>query len=142
MAATINTNKNPIEIRKELRADGVTVEYIVINGTKCGILGTTNADDREKAIKAIEKAYNASNGNIYRMLSNLMTVADLEEKKVEADEIIKINGKEIIISYAKATAYDMSGNELANCADLPEAIKMPKEAVKALLEARVKVALK
>lgn len=141
MAAEIKTTKNPIEIRKELRADGVTVEHIVINGTPIGILGTTGAEDREKALKAIEKAYNASNGNIYRMVSNLMTVAELEEKKIEADEVIKINKQEIIISYAHAKAYTMDGKELANCDDLPEATKMPKAAVKALLEARVKVAL-
>ena len=132
--ATINTNKNPIEIKKELNADGVTVEYIVINGVKCGILGSANAADRELAIKAIEKAYLASDGDIYRTVCSLMTVAELEEKQIEADEVITIKGQEIIISYNKATAYDMSGNELANCADLPA---MPKEAIKAILEARV-----
>lgn len=139
--ANINTTKNPIEIRKELRADGVTVEYIVINGTPVGILGTTGAEYREKAIATIEKAYVASGGDIYRTLTNLMTIADLEEKKIEADEVIKVCGKEIIISYAHAKAYDMHGNELANCDDLPEATAMPKAAVKALLEARVKIAL-
>jgi hypothetical protein len=138
MAAEIKTTKNPIEIRKELRADGVTVAHIIINGIKCGILGTTNAADRDKAIKAIEKAYVASGGDIYRTITSLMTIADLEEKKVEADEVIKVCGKDVIISYAHAKAYDMNGNELANCNDLPEAMSVPKEAVKALLEARVK----
>ena len=138
MAAEIKTTKNPIEIRKELRADGVTVEHIIINGIKCGILGSASAEDREKAIKAIEKAYIASGGDIYRTITSLMTIADLEEKKVEADEVIKVNGKDVIISYAHAKAYDMNGNELANCNDLPEALSVPKEALKALLEARVK----
>jgi predicted RecB family endonuclease len=141
MAAEIKTTKNPIEIRKELRADGVTVEYITINGTPVGILGSVNAADRDKAIKEIEKAYVASGGDIYRTITSLMTIADLEKKKIEADEVIKVCGKEIIISYAHAKAYDMHGNELANCDDLPEATAMPKAAVKALLEARVKITL-
>jgi methionine synthase I (cobalamin-dependent) len=135
--ANINTTKNPIEIRKELRADGIAIEYIIIDGVKCGILGSANATDREKAIKAIEKAYIANGGDIYRTITSLMTVANLEEKQIEADEVITISGKDIIISYADAKAYTMDGKEVANCADLPEATAMPKAAIKAILEARV-----
>lgn len=139
--AEIKTTKNPIELRKTLREDGVTVEYVYIDGIPVSILGSTSATDRDTAIKAIEKAYLASGGDIYRTLTNLMTIADLEEKKVEADETIKVCGKDIIISYAYAKAYTMDGTEIANCDDLPESTAMPKAAVKALLEARVRVAL-
>ena len=45
---------------------------------------------------------------------------------------------EVIISYSNAKAYTMDGDELANCDDIPN---MPKEAVKAVLMARVETAL-
>ena len=36
-----NNTKNAVEIRAELNAKGITVEYVVVNGQKLGILGTT-----------------------------------------------------------------------------------------------------
>jgi hypothetical protein len=35
---TTNTTKNAIEIRAELQKNGTTIEYIIINGQKVGIL--------------------------------------------------------------------------------------------------------
>ena len=132
--ANINTIKNPVEIKSELNKDGVKIEYIAINGMNIGILGTVNERDREAALKALNAAYVASGGNIAKMMRNLDTIAALEEKKIDADEVVKIKGEEIILSYVKKAAYTMHGDEIANCADLPE---MPKEAVKAVLTARV-----
>lgn len=137
--ANIKTEKNPVEILTELRADKTKVEYIVINGVKCGIMGSVNEADRAAAINALNKTYVASGGNIYKMMANLFAIATFEENGVEPDEVVKVNGADIILSYDKTTAYDMNGNEIANCTDLPA---MPKEAVKAVLMARVEVALK
>lgn len=136
--ATINTTKNAVEIRSELKANGTTIEYIVINGQKCGILGSVSKKDREAAIKALNMAYAASNGDIFEMMRKLETVATIEEKEIEPDEIVEVCGTEIMLSYTKKTAYDMNGDEIANCTDLPD---MPKEAVKAVLVARVTTAL-
>lgn len=132
--ANINTKKNAVEIRTELKANGTKIEYIVINGQKCGLLGSTNEADRANAIKALNDAYVASGGNIYEMLSKLETIATIEEKEIEPDEVINVHGIEIILSYSKAKAYTMDGNEVANCDDLPS---MPTEAIKAVLMARV-----
>lgn len=132
--ATINTHKNAVEIRSELNANGTKIEYIIIDGVKCGILGSLNEADRAAAIKVLNDAYVASNGDIMEMIAKLNTVATLEEKQIEPDEVVKIHGEEIIISYSKATAYTMDGEEIANCTDLPN---MPKEAIKAVLVARV-----
>lgn len=132
--ANINTKKNAVEIRTELKANGTKIEYIVINGQKCGLLGSTNEADRANAIKALNDAYVASGGNIYEMLSKLETIATIEEKEIEPDEVVNVHGIEIILSYSKAKAYTMDGNEVANCDDLPS---MPTEAIKAVLMARV-----
>ena len=68
------------------------------------------------------------------MLSKLETIATIEEKEIEPDEVVNVHGIEIILSYSKAKAYTMDGNEVANCDDLPS---MPTEAIKAVLMARV-----
>lgn len=136
--ANINTNKNPVEIRTELNKSGVRIEYIVINGQKVGILGSTNEVDRNAAIKALNDAYVASGGSIATMIANLNTVANLEEKQIVADEVVTVCGQNIIISYEASKVYTMSGEEIANCEDLPN---MPREAIKAVLVARAETAL-
>lgn len=136
--ADIKVNKNPVEIRSELNANGVKVEYIVIDGVKCGIMGSTSEADRAAAIDALNAAYVASNGDIIEMMEKLSTIATIEEKKIEPDEVVEVCGVEVILSYSKAKAYTMDGEELANCEYLPT---LDKEAVKAVLIARVEVAL-
>lgn len=140
--ATINmikNNKSAVEIRSELKANGTKIEYIVINNQKVGILGSTSEADRKKAIEALSKVYTDCNGNVREMMQKLREIATLEEKEVEHDEVVKVRGKDILLSYSKRKAYNTNGTELANCAGLPT---MPKEAIKALLIARVEVALK
>ena len=135
---TTNTSKNAVEIRKELQSNGTSIEYIVVNGQKLGILGSTSEKDKQNAIKAIQTTLDASNGDIYEMMRKLSTMATITEKEIAADEMVEINGEEIIISYEQKTAYTVNGEEIANCTDLPD---MPEEAIKAVLTARVEVAL-
>jgi hypothetical protein len=136
--ANINTIKNAVEIRSEFKANGTKVEYIVINGHKCGIMGSVSESDREAAIKALNAAYIASNGNIMEMVQKLSDIATMEEKGIEPDEVVEIHDEKIILSYSKAKAYTMNGDEIVNCDDMPT---LPKEAVKALLVARVEAKL-
>lgn len=134
---TINTSKatkNAVEIRAELQANRTTIEYIIVNGHKLGILGATSEKDRQNAIKAIQTALDASNGNVYEMMQKLNTIATIEEKKIKPDEMIAVNRKEYIISYSAKKAYDLNGKEVASCTDLPN---MPEEAIKAVLVARI-----
>jgi len=131
---TTNTNKNAVEIRTELNKNGAKIEYIVINGQKVGILGSTNANDRAKAIKTLQTALDASNGDIFEMMDKLQTIATIEEHEIVADEMVEVNGEEVIISYTSKTAYSIDGEELVNCTDLPD---MPNEAIKAVLVARI-----
>ena len=131
--ATITTNKTPIEILKEMRKDGTSIEFITINGQKIGMLGSVNNADREAALKTLNDAYIASNGDIYEMMTKLAICATMTEKEIEPDECVKIHGIDVIIDYAKRKAFTMHGDEIADCEDMPE---MPKEAIKALLIAR------
>ena len=135
---TTNTTKNAVEIRAELQKNGTTIEYIVVNDQKLGILGCTGEKDKQNAIKAIQTALDASNGNIYEMMQKLSTIATMEEKEIKPDEMVEVCGAEIIISYEAKTAYTDDGEEIANCTDLPD---MPNEAIKAVLVARVETAL-
>ena len=133
-----NTTKNAVEIRAELANNGTTIEYIIIDGQKVGILGSASEKDKQNAIKAIQSALDGSDGNIAEAMMKLNTIATIEEKEIKPDEMIEIGGEEIIISYEAKAAYNIEGEEIANCADLPE---MPNEAIKAVLVARVEVAL-
>lgn len=135
---TTNTAKNAVEIRAELGKNGTKIEYIVVNGQKLGILGSTSEKDRENAIKAIQTALDSSNGNVYEMMQKLSTIATIEENEIAADEMVEVCGEQIIISYAQKTAYATDGEELVNCTDLPD---MPNEAIKAVLIARAELIL-
>ena len=128
-----NNNKNAVEIRAELQENGTTLEYIVVNDQKVGMLGSANEKDRANAMKAIQTALDSSDGNVYEMMRKLQTIATIEEKEIKPDEMIEICGEEIIISYEAKAAYTTDGEEIANCADLPD---MPNEAIKAVLIAR------
>lgn len=135
---TNNATKNAVELRTELNANGVTIEYIAIDGQKIGILGSVNEADKQASIKALNEAYTASNGNIYEMIQKLATIATIEEKEIKPDEMVEVCGVDIMLSYANATAYTMDGEEIASCSDLPS---MPNEAIKAVLIARAETAL-
>jgi hypothetical protein len=73
-----------------------------------------------------------------RKAMKLNTIATIEEKELDPDEMVEVCGEQIMLSYKNAKAYTMDGNEIANCNDLPA---LPTEAVKALLIARSENAL-
>lgn len=131
---TNNTIKNAVQIRTEFKENGTKIEYIVIDGQRVGILGSISEKDRSAALKVLNDTYAASNGNIMEMMRKLTTIATIEEKEIEPDEMIEINDNEVIISYKKAAAYTIDGEEIVNCSDLPS---MPAEAIKAVLVARM-----
>lgn len=128
-----NNTKNAVEIRSELAANGITVEYIVINGQKCGVLGSASEKDKEAAIKTLQTALDASDGDLYAAMQKLNTIATMEEHEIKPDEMIEIYGRQVIVSYEAKATYTTDGEEIANCNDLPD---MPNEAIKAVLVAR------
>jgi hypothetical protein len=130
-----NNTKNAVEIRAELNAKGISIEYIYVNDQKLGILGTTGTKDRENALKAIQTALDASDGDIYEMMAKLSTIATIEEHEIQPDEMIEVCGEQIIISYSAKTAYTIDGVAIATCIDITA--EMPNEAIKAVLVARI-----
>ena len=130
-----NNTKNAVEIRAELNSKGIAIEYIYINGQKLGILGTTGVKDRENAIKAIQTALDASDGDIYEMMAKLSTIATIEEHEIQPDEMINVCDEDIIISYSAKTAYTLDGEAIATCTDITA--NMPNEAIRAVLVARI-----
>ena len=134
-----NTTKNAVELRSELQANGTRIEYIVIDGNKVGMLGSVSETDRKAALNALNKAYEAANGNIFEMMQKLSTIAMMEEKEIIADEMLEIEGIEVIMSYRQGKAYTTDGEEIANCDDLAG---LPVMAIKEVLIARVKAELK
>ena len=136
--ADIKVNKNAVEIRSELKANGTNVEYIVIDGQKIGIMGSVSEADRAAALKALQAAYVASNGDIMEMMQKLSVIATIEEKEIEPDEVVEVCGTEIMLSYTNRKTYTMCGKELANCDDLPD---MHKDATRAVLIARTETML-
>jgi hypothetical protein len=133
-----NNTKNAVEIRSELATNGITVEYIVINGQKCGVLGSASEKDKEAAIKTLQTALDASDGNLCAAMQKLNAIATMEEHEIKPDEMVRVCGREIILSYEAKTAYTIDGEEIADCKDLDN---LPNEAIKALLIARAEVAL-
>ena len=139
--ATINTTnhrKNAVEIRKELKTNGTTIEYIVVDNVKIGILGSTSEKDKQNAIKTIQTALDSSNGDVYEIMRKLSVIATMEEKNISPDEMVEVCGEQIMISYGQKTAYTTDGEELVNCTDLPD---MPNEAIKEVLIARATIEL-
>ena len=139
MATIGNKEKNAVEIYTELKANGTKIEYITVDGQKIGILGSVNENDREKALKLLNKTYDASNGDIYEMMQKLTTIATIDEKEAEPDEMVTICGEDIMLSYAKGKAYTMDGEEIANCNDIS---CVANDVIKAILTARVEAILK
>lgn len=135
-----NTTKNAVELRKALAKNGTTIEPLIVNGVKIGMFGFTSDDDRKKAIEAFQEAIDASDGDTYKMMTNIGIIAKMSEKGIDGDddEMVTINGRNVIVSYEAKTAYDTNGEEIANCTDLPN---MPNEAIKAVLMARVEAEL-
>lgn len=134
-----NTTKNAVELRSELQANGTRIEYIIIDGNKVGMLGSVSETDRKAALNALNKAYEAANGNIFEMMQKLSTIAMMEEKEIIADEMLTIEDVEVIMSYRQGKAYTTDGEEIANCDDVAG---LPVMAIKEVLIARVKAELK
>ena len=139
MATITNNNiKNAVQIHTEFKENGTKIEYITVDGQHIGILGSVSERDRNAALKVLNDTYLASNGDIVEMMQKLATIANIEEKEIDPDEMVEVNGVEAIISYKNAAAYTIDGEEIVNCTDLPS---MPVEAIKAVLVARMEATM-
>lgn len=133
---TTPNKKNAVELRKELRADGTEIEYICVDGVKCGVVGYTSDKDKEDAMNALNKALESAGGNLMEAIAKLTDVAQINDLDVPADEMVNVDGVDYLVDYENRKLRDMSGNIVANCDDLAN-VGMANEAIKALLLARI-----
>lgn len=134
-----NTNKNVVELRKELSSNGIAMENVYVNNRKFCCMGYMSEKDKQACLKAIQTAIDGSE-NEYEAMMKLITIANLNDKEVTPDKEITINNTKVLISYEARAAYDCDGNEIANCRELT--CELPCEAIDAILLPRIKDALK
>jgi len=105
----------------------------------CSTVMVENDKDREKFLKALNAALDASGGSVFKAMQMVNQLAVFNDKEVSPDEEVEIFNKKYYISYAKKLAYDSKGNEVANCNEIPEAAReaMADEVTKALLIAKL-----
>ena len=101
--------------------------------------GYATESDKRACIKAIEEALKATNGSITDAVYYLMNAIQIAANDINPDEVVTVEGTEILISYANRKAY-LNTEELANLEDLT-CDNLPDEAVKALLTSRVETVL-
>lgn len=100
--------------------------------------GYVSESDKEACMKLLEKAIQATGGDIWETQRYIMNAVKVSAAEIKADEAIEVNGTEILISYENHKAY-LGTEEIANLEDINCAL--PPEATKALLTDRARIAL-
>lgn len=130
---TINKNeakKNIVELRKELAANGTTMENVYVGDKKFCCIGYVSEKDKQACLKAIQIAVDNSD-NLYEAMMKLMVNANLTDAEVEPDEQIDFYGVTMFINYRDKALYSTEGEEYINCRDLD--CELPKAACKEIL---------
>lgn len=146
-----NESKNAVELQSTAAAMGYRIEGVSFGendnytmmlpngmGMKCFMM-TKGEEDRKAHMKLAEMMYRASSEDVMEMVSKFNTIAMMDAKAIIADEMLTIEGIEVIMSYRQGKAYTTDGEEIANCDDVAY---LPIEAIKEVLIARVKAELK
>jgi hypothetical protein len=133
-----NTNKSVVELRKELGANGTTIENVYVDGQKFCCVGYVSERDKNACLKAIQAAVDGSE-NLYEAMQKLMVSANLTDHEIEPDEEIECYGQPMFVSYANKAIYDTNGEEVVNCRELE--CDLPPEACKTILMQRLELAM-
>ena len=132
------TNKNVVELRQELMANGTTVENVYVDGQKFVCIGYVSERDKAACLKAIQAAVDGSE-NLWEAAQKLMINANLTDKQITPDEEVDVNGYPCLIDYDKRIICDHNGDTIADLEDLH--CELPDEAIKTLLIERAATAL-
>lgn len=142
---TVAPKKTTVQLVAETNKDGVTLEYLAIDGVKIGTMGYCNQKDKEAALRFVQRIVDNSDNEGYALYAEIMnacmTGAAMTEEGIEAksSEEVEIDGIPIIINYEVQKAYIGIKTDLKALADLEDLdCEMPPEAVKALLVERCK----
>lgn len=124
------TKKNIVELRKEISANGTTLENVYVDGKPFCCIGYVSEKDKQACLKTIQAAIDNSD-NLYEAMMNLRINANLTDNEVEPDEQIDFHGGILFINYRDKALYTASGEEYVNCRDLE--CELPKAACKEIL---------
>lgn len=130
-----DSKKNVVELRKELTANGTTLENVYVDGQKLCCIGYVSEKDKQACLKAIQSAVDNSD-SLYEAMMKLAINANLTDNEVEPDEQIDFYGETMFINYCDKAIYDVNGDEYVNCNDLE--CELPKAACKEILIRRAK----
>lgn len=137
----INTKKslNRIQLMKE---NNTNMEFLYIDGIKCGCMGSVNDRDREAGLAVIQRIVDNSDKTgmalVMEVMAQVQFESSMNEKEINPDEILKVKIDDItypcVLSYEKKALFDEAGEEICNARDID--CELDERALKALLEAR------
>ena len=102
------------------------------------MFGYVSENDKNACMKLLEDGLKATGGDIYATRQYIMNAVKVSANEIKPDEVVEVNGTEILISYATKKAY-INADEVANINDIE--CELPDEAAKALLISRVETEL-
>lgn len=146
--ANITNNKKNMNRVQLMRENNSNMEFLYIDGIKAGCMGSINDRDREAGLAVIQRIVDNSNKTgfdlVMEVMSQVQFEAAMNEKGVNPDEVleVKVGGLTYpcVLSYEKKALYDEAGEEICNARDID--CELDERALKALLEARAKVAIR
>ena len=137
----INTKKslNRIQLMKE---NNTNMEFLYIDGIKCGCMGSVNDRDREAGLAVIQRIVDNSDKTgmalVMEVIAQVQFEASMNEKEINPDEVLEVKVDGItypcVLSYEKKVLFDEAGEEICNARDID--CELDERALKALLEAR------
>lgn len=137
----INTKKslNRIQLMKE---NNTNMEFLYIDGIKCGCMGSVNDRDREAGLAVIQHIVDNSDKTgmalVMEVIAQVQFEASMNEKEINPDEVLEVKVDGItypcVLSYEKKALFDEAGEEICNARDIN--CELDERALKALLEAR------
>ena len=143
----INTKKslNRVQLMKE---NNTNLEYLYIDGIKCGCMGSVNDRDREAGLAVIQRIVDNNDKTgmalVMEVMAQVQFESSMNEKKINPDEVLEVKVDSItypcVLSYEKKALFDEAGEEICNARDID--CELDERALKALLEARAQVAIR
>lgn len=137
----INTKKslNRVQLMKE---NNTNMEFLYIDGIRCGCMGSVNDRDREAGLAVIQRIVDNSDKTgmalVMEVMAQVQFESSMNEKEINPDEVLEVKVDGItypcVLSYEKKALFDEAGEEICNTRDID--CELDERALKALLEAR------
>lgn len=135
-----STRQTKGEFAIKFQREGYSGCIPVINGKEepSVMFGFNGENDKAAAMKLLEEALIATDGDIYAARNYIMNAVTIAANDVHPDEAVTVDETEILINYENRRAYE-GKTEIANLDDIA-GVELPNEAIKALLINRTQLA--